>query len=408
MRKCIVLNKLELTPTKQKVLDSIFREYLDILKMTFSKLEDARTHLELHHLTYKEVRQASFLASDIVQEARKDVWANRKTIKRGFFSCSIRLNKRWFKYIKTARGNPCFIITYAAKKRLAIPIAIDKQFLRFQAFLQKGWSFDNVSLLKNGRVSVVLEREFLDKHDNITHSLGVDVGSSTLAAITLFNTKTSRISKQLYLGRDVAIRQRKYINRRSKLQSLAKKGSDRAKKSLMKLRRKQNNFVKTRSGQIAKEIVELARTHCGDIVIERLKNIRGKRKSHSKKINQKINSIPYAKFKEYLNSNCEMSGVHLFQIDPYHTSRWCPCCGAINDGHCHHNRALYKCTCCGLDMNSDRKASLAIAIKPLLERKKQQFQISKRRVPVNGLLRSDEAAMSFAVQHLPQPMKSHH
>jgi hypothetical protein len=48
-------------------------------------------------------------------------------------------------------------------------------------------------------------------------------------------------------------------------------------------------------------------------------------------------------------------------------------------------------------VNSDRKASLAVAVKSLLERNKHtanqvaSFQFSGRRVPVNGLVRSDES-----------------
>ena len=52
----------------------------------------------------------------------------------------------------------------------------------------------------------------------------------------------------------------------------------------------------------------------------------------------------------------------------------------------------------------DRNASKNIAIKSLLERKDvltdKTFQISNRRVPVNGLVRSDEVGLSqVAVQH---------
>ena len=56
-------------------------------------------------------------------------------------------------------------------------------------------------------------------------------------------------------------------------------------------------------------------------------------------------------------------------------------------------------------MNSDRKASLNIAIKSLLELKdaldRKTFKISNRRVPVNGLMRPDAVVEpSVAVQHV--------
>jgi transposase len=53
--------------------------------------------------------------------------------------------------------------------------------------------------------------------------------------------------------------------------------------------------------------------------------------------------------------------------------------------------SLFRCKACGLTVNSDRKASLAVAVKSLLERvspnaHSEFVQISSRGVPVNGAL----------------------
>ncbi len=75
------------------------------------------------------------------------------------------------------------------------------------------------------------------------------------------------------------------------------------------------------------------------------------------------------------------------------------------------NYALYTCKACGITVNSDRKSSLAIAVKSLLERNVNQgltkpdfFQISRRRPPVTviGLFRPcpDEARLSCAVHQI--------
>jgi len=64
-------------------------------------------------------------------------------------------------------------------------------------------------------------------------------------------------------------------------------------------------------------------------------------------------------------------------------------------------------------VNSDMKASLAIAVKSVLERASQGLtnqcfvQISNTRVPVNGLVRPDAAGSSFAVHNIDHPMESH-
>ncbi|MFH1306605.1 MAG: transposase [Candidatus Micrarchaeota archaeon] len=389
-------------------------EYLHACNFTLAKLPRAKSSNELHHLTYKCIRKTSFLASDIIQEARKDIWAKRKKIKGKITNASIRLNKRWFKYVFTQRDNPVFKITYSPRKCFSIPVATDRQYQRFKQFISDGWLFDNISLLKDGRIAVVLEKEFPAPHYDCRYALGIDIGSSTLATVSVFDTVKSKTVKQLYFGRDVAVRQKRYARRRSYLQSLADKGSQRAYKSLKRLKNSQFNFVKTRSGQISKEIAKLAKKYGASIAIEKLKNVRGRRGKFRKQANSKISRIPYGLFKQFLKSNAEMLGIGIQEVDAYHTSKWCPSCGAINDGHKSGNYALYKCRKCGLIMNSDRKASLAIAIKSLLERNKTHdfstsvfFQFSNRRVPVNGLLRSNEVGLSnVAVQHTYQPMES--
>ena len=416
VRKCIVLNKRKLTSIKKNLLYSLFSEYLRALDNTSLQLPNADSSADLHHLTYSNICKTSFLPSDIIQEARKDVWKGRKDImSKGceFRKCSVRLNKRWFKYIRSERGNPCFKITYSPRKSFVIPVATDNQFERFTSFLNDGWTFDNISLLQDGRISVVLEKEFEKPETNQRYVLGIDIGSATLAAVSVFDTQTSKVVKQLYFGRDVAIQQRRYLKRRAYLKSLSDKGSHKARQSLRKLKRKQRNFVNTRSGQISKEIVNLAKSYNAYIAIEKLKTLRGKRGQFNKKANRKINRIPYGKFNEFLKSNCEMFQIPLHEVDAYHTSKWCVRCGALNNGHSSVNYALYKCKKCGLEMSSDRKASLAIAVKSLLERKTHNLtdlssiQISKRPIPVNELLRSNAVGNIGSVSHDYHPMESH-
>ncbi len=414
MRKCIVLNIVDLTPKKSKRLSELFAEYLKVSNRTLKQLPNASSSNELHRLTYSAIKKTSFLPSDIVQEARKDIWAKRKKLKGKITNASIRFNKDLFKFIKTERDNPCFKITYAPKKTFAMPAKLDRQLQRFNSFISNGWTFDNISLLRDGRIAVVLEKEFEEPERDKRYVLGIDIGSSTLAAVSVYDAKTSKIIKQLYFGRDVAIRQKQFTKRRAFLASLTDKGSEKAKKSRNRLTHNQENFVKTRSGQIAKEIVLLAKKYNAYISIEKLKNIRGKRGRFNKSANAKISRIPYFKFKEFLKSNAEQLGIFVQEIDAYHTSKWCPHCGAVNNGHHSGNYSLYKCKDCGLIVNSDRKASLAVAVKSVLERTINHslnnldfVQISNTKVPVNGLIRQDDVGLNVAVQHINQPIESH-
>ncbi len=428
LRKCIVLNTLRPTSTKQDTLDDLFREYLRVLNATLERLPSAHSSLELHHLTYSTIRETSFLPSDIVEEARKDVWAKRKTVKTGFKKCSIRLNKRWFELVRTARDNPSFKITYSPYRTITVPVRLDAHWNRLSLFLSSGWDFDNLSLLSRNRIAVVLEKKFVPTVNDRRYILGVDVGSETFAAVTVYDTEELKVVKQLYLGQDVATRQRWYEERRAMLQHLTRKGTDmdKAKKKLTKLKHDQRNFVNTRSGQVAKEITDLAVEYNASVAIENL-HLRAKRrnidltngeKKLNRKARKKINKIPFGKLRDYIEPDCEMSNTPLDILDAYHTSKWCPHCGSVNPGHYSGNYALYKCQTCGNIVNSDRKSSLTVAIKSLLERNIStqsltnldsiKFQISRRRPPVTvvGLFRHrpcpDEAGLSFAVhEYLP-------
>ncbi len=404
-----MLNCLPLTAKKQHALNNFFTEYLRVLNETLKWLPEAKSSAQLHHLTYSNIRKTSFLHSAIVSEARKDVWARRKTIKNGFKRCFIRLDKSLFRFFETERGTPCFKITYSPRKNFVIPIRRDGGYKRFEEFLKDGWKVKSISLLK-GRIAVSIEKQYPKPSNNKRYIIGVDVGSSTLCAVTVFDSHNGKVVKQLYFGRDVAIKQRRFEERRSKLQSYADRGSEKAKKYLKRLKNKQRNFVKTRSGQIAKEIINLAKSYNASIAIEKL-SIRA-RKQYNKKANRKIRNIPFARFRDFLVSNCERFGIPLQFVDAYHTSQWCPHCGAVNKGHHPNNHALYKCEKCGMVVNSDRKASLAIAVKSLLERTSQGLanscfvQISKRRVPVRGLVRPNVGGSSSAVQNISHPMES--
>lgn len=410
MRKTIVLNCLPLTKKKEDTLDSLFSEYLRVLNLTLEQLPNAKSSNELHHRTYSNVRGTSFLLADIIQEARKDVWAKRKTVKSGFQRCSIRFNRRLFKFFETERGTPCFRITYAPHRRLVLPIRKDGGFERFKSFIEDGWAIKGISLL-DGKIAVSIEKAYPEPNNAQGYVVGVDIGSATLATVTVLDTKTGKTVKQLYLGRDVAIGQRKYLERREKLQSHADRGSRKAKKYLKRMKRKQRNFVKTRSGQVAKEIVNIAKEYDASIAIENLR-IGGRKHKFNKEANRKINWIPYAQFREFLISDCEEASIPLDIIDAYHTSKWCPHCGSVNRGHSSVNYALYVCERCGMVVNSDRKASKAIAIKSALERELSQgltnlfSQFSSAGVAVNQLFRPRDEVISGAVHHTQPRMES--
>ena len=168
--------------------------------------------------------------------------------------------------------------------------------------------------------------------------------------------------------------------------------------------------MKNRIGEVVRDITDLAIRYDADIAVENLKRFspRGRR------FNKEVLRIPFSLFRENLENRCFDKNIKVTVVDAYHTSKWCSHCGAVAKSGHSPNYALFKCNC-GQTVNSDRKASLAIAVKSLLVRNKNEhtlnqsafFQLTNRPVSVNGLMRSDEG-LGFGAVHLePTPMESH-
>jgi IS605 OrfB family transposase len=158
---------------------------------------------------------------------------------------------------------------------------------------------------------------------------------------------------------------------------------------------------------MVREVILLAKRYDAEVAIEKLSRFKRK----GRRFNKKVMTIPFRIFRRILEGRCFDNGIALNLVDAYHTSKWCSHCGAVGNGHDGSNYALFKCQACGQVVNSDRKASLAVAVKAFLERNDSSlphwksahsFQISGKRVPVMALQRhvSDDPRPQMAVPML--------
>jgi IS605 OrfB family transposase len=214
--------------------------------------------------------------------------------------------------------------------------------------------------------------------------LGVDVNSKCFAVSVL--SPEGKVLKQLYFGKDIWKRRKAIFERKRLLQSYADRGSRDAKKKLDGTRTREHNFVKNRIGEVVRDITNIALQYDADIAIENLKRFSPK----GRRFNRQAMRIPFYTFRRNLISRCFDKRITLNTVDRWHTSKWCTHCGAVGKGHT-GIYSLFRCKRCGQIVNSNRKASLAIAVKSLLERNgptdHTTFQISSRRVPVSGLVK---------------------
>ncbi len=264
------------------------------------------------------------------------------------------------------------------RERTAIPIRRNRNWDRFSGLLGSGWTCKTYGLTPSLEVVAYLSRPDapLQARRNV---LGIDINAKDFAYTVL--TPEGKILKQGYLGQQMWPKKQHFAGRRAMLQSLN------ASKKLKRMRHRQRNYVKTNIGQMVREMIILAKRYDADVSIERLSRF----KPRGRRFDRKVMTIPFYLFRRILEGRCFDNSITLDRVDPYHTSKWCSRCGAVGRGHDGGNYALFRCRECGQAVNSDRKASLAVAVKTLLERRgfpdQNTLQISGRRVPVSGLLR---------------------
>jgi len=283
-------------------------------------------------------------------------------------------------------------LRFRANDKIAVPIRQNRNYQRLQHLFAEGWMCRTFGLTPNLEVVAYLnaEKTILQRRN----VLGIDVNAKRIAVTVL--SPRGKVLYQTYFGEHVWVRRREIMKRRSTLQALADAGSTKAKKYLKRLKTREHNYVQTNLGQIVREIVGLAERFDADVAIEKL----GRFNSKGKRFNRTVMRIPFRLFRSILEQRCFDHDVCLHVLDGYHTSKWCSRCGAVGNGHS-NNYALFKCKC-GLVVNSDRKASLAVAVKCLLERVPgERVQVSGRRVSVSGLVRPSETGDQHSVSEPP-------
>jgi len=272
--------------------------------------------------------------------------------------------------------------------KIAIPVKMDSNWEKYKTLIDDGWECNAYGITPNLKIVAYLRKkdETVPRRPNV---LGIDINAKNFAITVL--SSTGKVLHQDYFGKDVWIKRKKFLARRNKLIAYANNGSERAKKYLRKLQTKEQNFVKNRIGEIARDITNMALKYNADIAIERL-SFNPKDKNFARE-NMRLMGLTSYAFKNTLSRKCFHKNIHIDYVSSWHTSRFCSHCGAVGRGHDSENYVLFKCKKCGLVVNSDRNASKNIALKSLLERdilNPRIFQISNRRVPVNGLVRPNE------------------
>ncbi len=375
MHRAILL-QTEVTSRKLRMLKGFAREAADCSNWMLSERlpKESATHLQARLLG--EAKERFGFNVQVICDLARGLAKSKGTKVDG---TTVKFNIP--RNCNTFRTKEFFFVDLGLypRRRLAVPIQKNRNLDRFFGLLGNGWTCKTFGLTPSLEVCAYLSKEGEESQlgGNV---LGIDINTKDFAYTIM--TPEGEILKQGYLGQHIWVRKRHFEERRAFLQSLN------ALKKLKRMRHRQRDYVKTNIGQMVMEIILLAKRYgAGTISIERLSRFRPK----GRKFNRKAMTLPFSLFQRILEGRCFDNDITLNRVDPYHTSKWCSRCGAVGAGHDGGNYSLFRCNVCDQIVNSDRKASLAVAVKSLLERSafpdRNTLQISGRRVPVSGLMR---------------------
>ena len=375
-----ILLQTEATGRKLGILKQFSDEALRQANWMLSQRTD-RSPKRLQDKTYRQVKEASGFQAQVMCDLSRNVAKSKGDHLNGI---TVKFNVP--RNCKTFRTKGFFFVELGMypRNRIAIPIRKNRSLDRFFGLLGDGWICKTFGLTPSLEIVAFLSKEEtpLVPRRNV---LGIDINNKNFAYSVL--TPEGRVLEQGYLGQQLWLKKVHFAKRRALLQSLN------ALKKLKLMRHRQRNFVYTNIGQMVREIILIAKNFNADVSIERLQRFSPKGRS----FNKRAMTIPFFLFKRILEARCFDNGIVVNRVDAYHTSKWCSHCGAVGKGHDGGNYALFRCRECGQIVNADRKASLAVAVKTLLERsgfpnQNGALQFSGRRVPVNGLVRSGSDA----------------
>lgn len=356
MEKCLVLNVLEPTKVKKRLLKETYQTFLKMVKESLKSSNGVRSRGQLHKATYKALMSKYHVASQLVIEASSYAWSNRKTINGEPKKCVVRFDRRLFSFKYTRRGNPVLTLRLNYE-RIGLPISQDGAYQRLKQHLREKWELTSIIMKRTIRFLAVLSKR-MPKPDVKPNVMGIDINSSKIAVSIIGRNK---VFKQSYYGQDISTRQFRFEKRRAKLQEYRDAVSrGKAGLKLKKLSGKQRNYIKTRMWQISNELVKLAKRFNANIAIERLRHLRKTKREWSKKSRRKTNRIPYGFFRHSLKHIAEREGVIVEEVDAKYTSQTCPKCGHISKRNWRGYK-YFKCVKCGYEADRDRVASLNIA-----------------------------------------------
>jgi len=119
---------------------------------------------------------------------------------------------------------------------------------------------------------------------------------------------------------------------------------------------RERNRVEDRVKKVTTAIAEIARAYGADIVRENLRDMKMNGRKGSRKLNHRLQTLPYRKVISNLEYKAYERGLNIVEVDARRTSITCPSCGYVGKENRSGNR--FKCKKCGFEFYSHYVACL--------------------------------------------------
>ncbi|MCD6142783.1 transposase [Thermococcus sp.] len=274
---------------------------------------------------------------------------------RGVYSATKQQGKRTYRKIKPDKEYPLVIRkdlmdirktdNKLAKYWARIPICGVrggiKAALAHQPFNFEEWEICGSKLVrtKDGEfylhVTVKKDIELRKEYSSI---IAIDLGAKWVGVSVALHR-----NKPKFYGKRIREVRGKYFWLRRKL------GKEKKLKAIKKIGNKEKRIVNDELHKIAKDIVDEAEKHNAMIAIGNLSGVRKNNKG--RKVNRKINSIPFYRLKEYIKYKALERGIAVIEVPEHYTSKQCSKCGSMNTKR--PSQGLFICLDCEYQINAD-------------------------------------------------------
>ena len=253
--------------------------------------------------------------------------------------------------------------------------------LAHQPFNFEEWGICGSKLVrKNGEFYLhVTVKKNVELRKEYSSIIAIDMGARWVGvSVALHHSKPKFYGKRVREVRGKYFRLRRKLGREKKLLAIKRTGH------------KEKRVVNNELHKIAKEIVDEAEKHNAIIAVGNLNGVR--KNNRGRKVNRKVNSMPFYKLKEYIKYKALERGIAVIEVPEFNTSKQCSRCGSMRTER--PSQGLFICKDCGYQINADVNGA-----KNILKRA-QGYMLGA------GAVVTQPEGGSRYILHTPQPPKA--